>query len=45
MKDSTIAMFELALLDGEVGIVEERHYQLVPSSEIGEADLKSYASR
>ena len=45
MKDSTIAMFELALADGEVGIVEERHYQLVPSGEISEGELKNYASR
>jgi hypothetical protein len=40
-----IAMFELAIDDGQVVIVEEKHYQLVPAFEIGPDDLKAYAGR
>lgn len=43
MDDSRIAMFELCLDDnGLVKVVEERHYLLVPASEISAADLKNY---
>jgi hypothetical protein len=30
MTDDTIALFELALQDDDVRIVEEKHYRLVP---------------
>lgn len=40
-----IAMFELTLQRGEVKVVEERHYRLVPSGEIADEDLQLYASR
>ncbi|MFN0315651.1 MAG: hypothetical protein ACKVQA_11515 [Burkholderiales bacterium] len=37
-----IALFELGLYEEEVRIVEERHYKLVPASQISGDDLKSY---
>jgi hypothetical protein len=42
---NVIAMFELTLQRGEVKVVEERHYRLVPSSEIADEDLQLYSSR
>ena len=39
MADDAIAMFELAVVNEDVKIMEERHYKLVPASEIGLADL------
>ncbi len=45
MTGDTIAMFELALQAEDVKIVEERHYKLVPSDQIGPEDLKLYAKR
>lgn len=41
-KDKMIAMFELALEDDRVVVVDEKHYRLVPSAQIGPDDLKSY---
>jgi hypothetical protein len=40
-----IAMFELTLDDGMVKVAEERHYRLVPASEITPDDLASYSMR
>ena len=45
MRDNVIAMFELTLQRGEVKVVEERHYRLVPANEIADDDLKLYSSR
>ncbi len=45
MADDIIALFELTLQGDEVRIVEEKHYKLVPSDQIGAADLKLYAKR
>ena len=42
MADDLIAMFELALNEGRVGVVEEKHYRLVPSDEITREDLARY---
>lgn len=39
MADDLIAMFELTVEGGEVRIVDERHYRLVPATEITQADL------
>jgi hypothetical protein len=45
MENGAIALFELTVEGGKALIVEERHYQLVPSNEI-DADLKrQYAGR
>lgn len=41
-EDDIIAMFELTFDGNEVSIVREKHYRLVPSSEIGTADLATY---
>lgn len=41
-KTKKIAMFELAIDDGKVVIVEEKHYRLVPASEIAPEELRSY---
>lgn len=40
-----IAMFELALDGEDVKLIEEKHYKLVPSDQIGADDLKRYAKR
>lgn len=45
MAKNSIAMFELALDDGQVKIVEEKHYRLVPADQITAADLTSYSVR
>ena len=41
MPDDTIALFELALQGEDVKIVEEKHYKLVPSDQIG-AETSSF---
>jgi hypothetical protein len=40
-----IAMFELAVEDARVVIVEEKHYRLVPSAEISPEELKAYGNK
>ena len=45
MSQNRIALFELTVQDGEIKVVEERHYQLVASSEISSEDLKQYSLR
>jgi hypothetical protein len=40
-----IALFELALEDGMVKIVEEKHYKLVSGDQITSDDLQTYARR
>ena len=42
MAEDLIAMFELTQEDGEVRVVDEKHYRLVPSDQISPSDLKSY---
>lgn len=44
MDDDRIAMFELALHNGEIRVVDEKHYRLVPSSEISANELRAYGS-
>lgn len=43
--DNLIAIFELDLDEGEVRVVEERHYRLVPAVEISQENLESYRKR
>lgn len=43
MAEEVIAMFELRLEDEAVKIVDERHYQLVPSDVVTSDDLRAYA--
>jgi len=45
MTEERIAMFEFAVQDGEVKVVDEKHYQLVSASSISIDDLRQYASR
>ena len=40
-----IAMFEVAVEEGRAVIVDEKHYTLVPSAEIGPEDLQSYGKK
>ncbi len=45
MANDIIALFELTVEDDEVKVVAERHYRLVPASEISAADLAAYGGR
>ena len=45
MDDQRIAMFELAIQDEEIKVVDEKHYKLLPASEISKSDLETYRSR
>ena len=38
----TIVMFELVEKEGELLVVDEKHYRLVPAVDIGESDLADY---
>jgi hypothetical protein len=42
MDDNRIAMFELAVENERVSIVDEKQYRLVPADEIGSEDLRAY---
>lgn len=44
MNDQVVAMFELTLQGDEIKVVEERHYRLVPASELDPAAIRSYRS-
>ena len=41
-QDDLIAMFEVALDHDEIKVVQERHYRLVPASEVTSEDLLRY---
>ncbi len=45
MSDKSIALFELVEEEGGVRVAEERHYKLVPSSEITTEDRTRYAQK
>jgi hypothetical protein len=42
MDDDVVALFELALVDEEVLVVEERHYRLVPARELDKEAIRTY---
>lgn len=42
MDDEVIALFELTLQDGEVRVVEERHYRLVPADRLDPEAVRNY---
>jgi len=42
MSDEVIALFELTFEGGEVRVVEERHYKLVPASELDRKAIRAY---
>ena len=41
-EDDLIAMFEVTMEDDEIKVVQERHYRLVPASEVTQEDLLRY---
>lgn len=43
-EDDLIAMFEATMDDGEVRVVQEKHYRLVPAFEVTPEDLRRYRS-
>jgi hypothetical protein len=45
MEDDLIALFELAVINDEVKVVEERHYRLVSFNQIDDDDLRLYSQR
>jgi hypothetical protein len=45
MTGDVIAKFELALDGEDEKLVEEKHYKLAPSDQIGSDDFKLYAKR
>lgn len=45
MENDCIVMFEMAMQDDEVKVVEERHYQLVLGSAISIEDIRQYSMR
>jgi len=42
MANDLIAMFELAPVDDEIKVIEEKHYKLLPADQISKEDLKGY---
>ena len=42
MADNIVALFELGLQDGDIKVVEERHYRLVPASELDRDSIRNY---
>lgn len=42
MEDDLIAIFELVVQEEQVKLVREKHYRLVPSSDISDDDLRQY---
>lgn len=42
MNNNLSAMFELMLEDGEVRVVDEKHYKLVLADQVSEIDLQNY---
>lgn len=42
MAGGVVAMFELTLQDDQVKVVEERHYKLVPASELDPVAIRAY---
>lgn len=42
MRNDIVAMFELTIDDGEVKVVEERHYKLLPADKLDQTAIKTY---
>lgn len=45
MSENRIAMFELAVQEDEVKVVDEKHYRLVANADITKEDLSAYSRR
>ena len=42
MEDQVVALFDLTLQDGEIKVVEERHYRLVPAKNLNDKAIRDY---
>lgn len=42
LEDAVIALFELTLQTGEIKVVEERHYRLVPADQLDAESIRKY---
>jgi len=42
MADGVVALFELTLQDDEIRVAQERHYRLVPASELDTSAIRAY---
>lgn len=42
LRNNRIAMFELTLSDDEIRVIDQKHYTLVPASDISTEDLRRY---
>lgn len=42
MADQSIALFELTLQNSEIRVVQERHYRLLPASELDQTAIRNY---
>jgi hypothetical protein len=45
MSEDRIAMFEITVQNGDIRVVDEKHYQLVPANAISADELRQYSSR
>jgi hypothetical protein len=45
MDEQLIVLFELDVEDGEVRVVDEKHYRLVPGDQVSASDLALYGTR
>jgi hypothetical protein len=43
MADGVVALFELTLQDDEIRVAQERHYRLVPASELDASAIRAYS--
>ena len=42
MQDGIIALFELTLIHGDIKVVDERHYHLIPASDLDQRSIRAY---
>ena len=42
MDDEIVALFELTFQDGEIKVVDEKHYKLVPANKLDQAAIRDY---
>lgn len=42
MDDEVVALFELTLQNGEIKVVDEKHYKLVPAKQLDQAAIRGY---
>lgn len=42
MEDGVVALFEIVLRDNEIKVAEERHYRLIPASELDQNAIRDY---